>query len=421
MKEIKIKVVDFGNDKFEDNFLINVLGKNFHIVESETPDFLLYSVCGNKHLEYNCVKIFYTAEPITPNFNECDYAIGFDFIDFENRYFRLPFFAMHTTKEIQNRNIELNDWNKRKFCNFIYSNETVGNGAVLRKEFCKRLMKEKHVDCPGMVLHNMSDEELGSRYAGDWYRGKTRFLSQYKFTIAFENTLMNGYTTEKLIQPLMAGSIPIYYGNPRVGEEFNTKAFINCNDYNNDWERIIERILEIDNNDELAINMLKQSPMREDFNFDWQEQLTTFLLDIVAKGNRPICMYQYGKQLKNDVKTKRNTQAYGHGLIDEIKQFSNIVIFGDGIYGNRIGEIITTNNVGSLKCFVVSKNIDMDKTLQGVPVVSVNELEVNQNTLILIAVREEAVEQVILQLSELGHNNFMSIGNFEIDAIREAL
>ena len=38
-----------------------------------------------------------------------------------------------------------------------------------------------------------------------------------------------GYTTEKIFEPMIAQSIPIYWGNPRIGEDFNEKSFINCN------------------------------------------------------------------------------------------------------------------------------------------------------------------------------------------------
>ena len=58
---------------------------------------------------------------------------------------------------------------------------------------------------------------------------------------------MDGYTTEKLIQPFMAGSIPIYYGNPLVAEEFNRNAFIDCNVFDNDFDAVIEEIKRIDN------------------------------------------------------------------------------------------------------------------------------------------------------------------------------
>jgi len=30
---------------------------------------------------------------------------------------------------------------------------------------------------------------------------------------------------------MLAGTIPIYWGNPDIGREFNSAAFINCHDF----------------------------------------------------------------------------------------------------------------------------------------------------------------------------------------------
>ena len=42
------------------------------------------------------------------------------------------------------------------------------------------------------------------------------FLSRYKFNIAFENAICDGYMTEKLFRPLKIGSVPVYLGSPSV-------------------------------------------------------------------------------------------------------------------------------------------------------------------------------------------------------------
>ena len=89
--------------------------------------------------------------------------------------------------------------------------------------------------------------------------------SPYKFAITFENSVLDGYVSEKIMTAMLAvwnhlvicftiletflpssfllthlkpvvdddndffqGSIPIYYGTPRVLEFFNPKAFIYC-------------------------------------------------------------------------------------------------------------------------------------------------------------------------------------------------
>jgi len=86
---------------------------------------------------------------------------------------------------------------------------------------------------------------------------KIAFLRNYKFTIAFENSSHPGYTTEKILHPFVANSIPIYWGNPLVAKDFNPKSFINCHDYIN-FEEVIEKIIEIDTDDDLYQEYLRE-------------------------------------------------------------------------------------------------------------------------------------------------------------------
>jgi hypothetical protein len=79
-------------------------------------------------------------------------------------------------------------------------------------------------------MNNMPS--LDDVYTGvDMWERKRAFLSQYKFTIAFENFSYRGYNTEKLTDPLLAGSVPIYLGNPEITKHFNPACFINAHDY----------------------------------------------------------------------------------------------------------------------------------------------------------------------------------------------
>lgn len=286
----KIKVNFCDNDSTfvskKSNLFLEILQKYYDVEISENPDFVFYSCFGTKHWDYNnCVKIYYTNENVAPDFNECDYGIGFHHINFEDRYLRFTEYNLKITPEIQNKQNLDNSLAKRKFCNFVYSNSKNGEGATLRPDFCKELAKYKHIDCPGKVLNNMQDA-IEPRN-GDWQQGKLDFLSQYKFTIAFENRKTNGYTTEKLFQPLMANSIPIYWGNPKVVEDFNPKAFINCNDYNS-LEEVIEKIKDLDNDDEKYMAMLREPAMKPNYNFDGEKSLEKFLIQIIEKGNAPI-------------------------------------------------------------------------------------------------------------------------------------
>ena len=76
MKKIKLKFSGMGG-RFdpENNFIVNILRKNFDVQLSDNPDYLIYSVNSKDYLNYNCVRIFYTAENLVPDFNVCDYLI----------------------------------------------------------------------------------------------------------------------------------------------------------------------------------------------------------------------------------------------------------------------------------------------------------------------------------------------------------
>lgn len=423
METIKVKTVDFSLTKGsnQNNFIIDLLKKKYNVVTSNEPDFLLYSVWGDEHLQYDCTKIFYTAEPFSPNFNECDYAIGFDPIHLGVRYLRLPLFAMEITASIQDRSKYSNiDITNKKFCNFIYSNEFVGNGAFLRKDFCKKLMHYKNVDCPGMVLHNMDADELPSRWSKDFYRGKVNFIRNYKFTIAFENSLMDGYTTEKLVQPLMAGSIPIYYGNPMVTEEFNHKAFIDCNAFDNDFDAVIEEVKLIDNDPELAKYMILQSPMRSDYNFAWENQLLNFLINIVESGRKH---YDHMTWKKATADTKRvdtlNYDMYRKGIIESLKEWKEIVIYGKGNFATHIKEFLDNEEIGNVSTCLVSKASDAGGRFMGLPIISIDDWKPQtENPLILIAIRESRQEDLIKSLVDKGYRNFLSVNDFVMEVIK---
>lgn len=240
--KIKINFTDFWHPSWKsairDNAIYKLLSKRFELEIVDKPDFLIYSCFGKEYLKHKCVRIFYTGENVRPDFNECDYAFSFDYPVTEKNY-RLPLYKLYNEfDQLETRldNVDLIVNEDRKFCNFLYSNDK----AKERIDFFKQLKKYKNVDSGGRVMNNI----------GYFVDDKIDFLRQYKFTIAFENTSYPGYTTEKLLQPFIASSIPIYWGNPLISRDFNTKSFINCHDYES-FDEVIDRVIEIDTNDDL--------------------------------------------------------------------------------------------------------------------------------------------------------------------------
>ena len=57
-------------------------------------------------------------------------------------------------------------------------------------------------------------------------QGKLDFLRRYKFTLALENTIWPGYMTEKLVDPMLVNSIPIYFGDPEAKKSFDPGSYI---------------------------------------------------------------------------------------------------------------------------------------------------------------------------------------------------
>jgi len=55
---------------------------------------------------------------------------------------------------------------------------------------------------------------------------KRDVMSQYKFCICYENASYPGWLTEKMLDAMFAGSVPIYQGDPEVAQMVPTAAFI---------------------------------------------------------------------------------------------------------------------------------------------------------------------------------------------------
>jgi hypothetical protein len=231
--ELKIWFTDFwkGFDP-EKNFFTRLLDPVFKIIpDAGKPDVLFYSYTGIGFLKYDCPRIYYTAENIRPRLTDCDYALGFDYSG-HDRMARLPYYVIRpgVTQLLQPLDIDELVRQKSRFCSFVVSNKFSGK----RIRFFKKLSKYKRVDSGGALMNNIG-YTVGDKYA---------FLQPYKFNIAFENSSYPGYSTEKLCEPMTVGTIPVYWGNPWVGRDFNTKSFISWHDYGSD-DAVIERIIEI--------------------------------------------------------------------------------------------------------------------------------------------------------------------------------
>ncbi len=250
--KVKIKFTDFWPGfSPSGNYFFQLLSQDYKVELSESPDMIIYSCFGNDFEKYDCIKVFYTGENIRPDFSACDFAISFDYNE-DPRHYRLPLYALYidkykalpALKQKRTKKEAEKIWKRKTgFCCMVVSNPD----ASQRLDFFEKLSVYKKVDSGGNTLNNI----------GEAVADKMDFIKDYRFVIAFENASYPGYTTEKIVEPLIADCIPLYWGDPLVGNDFNKKRFLQL-DHDSSQEAFIQKIIQIDNNEEMAINMLME-------------------------------------------------------------------------------------------------------------------------------------------------------------------
>lgn len=247
--------------------------KHFQLVLDPDPDFVIMSVFkrnlpdrpGSSYMipsKKRRVRILYTPENIRPNIHKYDWVLSYDYkhVLKNTKQFRLPFYTILGAGEnLLKKNLKLHGALKEKtrFCAFVYS-----HGAKYRDALFKRLSQYKKIDSPGRSLNNMQNiggyaSCLASRKSLTLFEEKLEFLRQYKFVIAYENESTVGYTTEKIYHALLARTVPIYWGNPLVHKDFNSKRFINRHNFSS-TDAMINKIIELDNNNALYARYLRE-------------------------------------------------------------------------------------------------------------------------------------------------------------------
>lgn len=284
MKTVKIKFVGKSAGlRPEDNLVCYYLQKNgYEVVLSEEPDYVICDVFGNPpyaYCRYPQIRIFESGENYTPDFNVMDYAICRYPISFSDRCFYLPGCTnpgdhWHALAKMDRSRYDLEFLRaKPYFANFISGHDSEHN---IRGDFFRKLNQYKRVEAAGTLYNNMPGGQTV-----DWLDGsKTELQRKSKFTICFESTCHYGFITEKITDAFYADTIPIYYGSPNITEIFNKNAFINCTDYPS-FDAVIEKIKELDQDDEKYLEMLRQ-PILVDPTYPERldKALEQFLLNI---------------------------------------------------------------------------------------------------------------------------------------------
>jgi len=277
---------------------VSVPGPSGHLLS--IPNFLFFSVFQDLHRDprYDrCVKIFTCEENIRPPWSECQYAMTGDYSD-DPRHLRLPIYV-RAMKHVRDQPCyprlrepcptlvkdPSEDWDKiasskTKFCNFIVSNKMWRDpraggecGLALRIRFFQMLSRYKRIDSGGKVENN-----LGHQVAD-----KLPFIQDYRFTLAFESASYPGYVSEKLVEPMFVHSIPIYWGCPRIAEDFNPESFVVATGRR--LEDVVEEVAALDRNPTAYLAKLRQPWFRDNVQNKYcpSDYLADFLARVFAK------------------------------------------------------------------------------------------------------------------------------------------
>lgn len=199
-------------------------------------------------------------------FSDFEYAFDPEFFDFgitsvltkrPNNHYYWPGGFLHLNLYHQGLNVltGIRPPNIQEFfCNFIQANP-----CSYRVEFLGKLMEYRRVECCGPVGYNNDSLDGFGHGTLRSYQAKQRFQNRCKFTIAFENCHVPGYNSEKITDAFVAGSVPIYSGDPHIEEVFNPKAIINVDRFES-WDAAIDHIKEVDQNPDLYQSYLNESP-----------------------------------------------------------------------------------------------------------------------------------------------------------------
>ena len=128
--------------------------------------------------------------------------------------------------------------NKNKKISFIFSDKVGTYGHCFRHQIFNNFKNK--LDCFGHGVKSIATKDLA--------------LNDYMFSICIENSYVENYFTEKLIDCFMTGTIPIYCGCNNIFNYFNKNGiiifkniqelecilnYIDDNIYNNMWYTII--------------------------------------------------------------------------------------------------------------------------------------------------------------------------------------
>jgi hypothetical protein len=159
------------------------------------------------------------------------------------------------------------------FCTFIVSNPK----CDIRNKIFEKLNNYKKVSSMGRYANNIG-HNITFPY---WSQQYFNVLGNHKFMICCENTKMETYSTEKIVNPYLGKTIPIYWGSHNIKNIFNPDSMLFLEDETEEsMIKLIEQIIELDNNDEKYLEIINRPIFTEENIKFWNEN---YILESIAR------------------------------------------------------------------------------------------------------------------------------------------
>ena len=246
---------DANNIDFFENVFKKTKLSNYKITDDINKANVLFesvfgkSLVNNKQWTY---KIHYSGEPFSNQFTDYDLVLYSEKTELNKVDVPLFTYYIHGNNFLDKLiNKPIIRTIPKHFCCFIVSN----GKSIIRNKMFELLNGYKKVHSYGKYNNNMGFN-LTFNY---WTEEFRRFLSNYKFIICFENSKFGTYSTEKIINPYLSNTIPIYWSSHHIKNIFNPDSMLFLEDETEEsYQNILNKIIELDNSDEKYLELLNK-------------------------------------------------------------------------------------------------------------------------------------------------------------------
>jgi hypothetical protein len=209
----------------------------------------------------------YIGENMRPSYAGYDYSLSFDYDTYGGRNFRLPLWYARLAWPGFTQKQRRVGANNHGYEQLIPIN-SLTNGRRLdmsiKSKFCAMIAgnpESLRINMFNSISQYKTIEGYGNMFGNSLRKSKFAVLPEYKFCLCPENSVYDGYVTEKLVDAYAGLTVPIYSGD--MDADFNAHAFLNYQRLRN-MNEFVKLIADVDSNQDLYKTMYEQPLLKKE-------------------------------------------------------------------------------------------------------------------------------------------------------------